>query len=205
MSPPGLLATRLTGRLVVLAARDPAVPATVGGGVGTRLRRVLLRWQAPQPCRYRSGRRGGRGRRPYANGYASPYASPYAGHPRTPHRPEVGSPQLRPPRGSGAATPGGALRAIDSSARPRLVADLRSAPPAAASQPAWITTHGGTAGPGAVVSTSQETDQWLSCVLRSLPNHAVASRSWQRLPAQSQRRLGRPRPSATSTLRPKPT
>jgi hypothetical protein len=37
-----------------------------------------------------------------------------------------------PPRGSGAATPQGALRAFDSSARPRLLADLRSAPPAAA-------------------------------------------------------------------------
>jgi hypothetical protein len=34
-----------------------------------------------------------------------------------------------PPRGSGAAAPGGALRAIDSSARPCLLADLRSAPP----------------------------------------------------------------------------
>jgi hypothetical protein len=39
-----------------------------------------------------------------------------------------------PPRGSGADAPHGALRAIDSSARPRLLADLRSAPPAAASQ-----------------------------------------------------------------------
>jgi hypothetical protein len=26
-------------------------PAAVRGGGGTRLRRVLLRWQAPQPCR----------------------------------------------------------------------------------------------------------------------------------------------------------
>jgi hypothetical protein len=36
------------------------------------------------------------------------------------------------PSGSGAAAPDGALRAIDSSARPRLLADLRSAPPPAA-------------------------------------------------------------------------
>ena len=39
-----------------------------------------------------------------------------------------------PPRGSGAAAPGGARRAIDTSARPRLLASLRSAPPAAAIQ-----------------------------------------------------------------------
>ena len=32
------------------ACPDHAPPATVGGGEGTRLRRVLLRWQAPQPC-----------------------------------------------------------------------------------------------------------------------------------------------------------
>jgi hypothetical protein len=72
---------------------------------------------------------------PYASRYASPYASPYAGHPRTPspsggritagHAP-VGGPvgrknrgRLAPLRGSGAAAPGGALRAIDPSARPR--------------------------------------------------------------------------------------
>jgi hypothetical protein len=56
---------------------------SVAGG-GTRLRRVLLRWQAPQPCR--SGPRGtvAEAVDPYASGYASPYASPYAGHPRTP-------------------------------------------------------------------------------------------------------------------------
>jgi hypothetical protein len=37
-----------------------------------------------------------------------------------------------PSWGSGAAAPGGALRAIDSSARPRLLAALRPAPPSAA-------------------------------------------------------------------------
>ena len=37
-----------------------------------------------------------------------------------------------PPRGSGAARPGGALRAIDASVRPRLLADRRSAAPSAA-------------------------------------------------------------------------
>jgi hypothetical protein len=45
------------------------------------------------------------------------------------------------PRGSGAAAPYGALRAIDSSARPRLVADLRSAPSSAASHPALVATQ----------------------------------------------------------------
>ena len=42
-------------------ARCPACPATMPrrprsvAGEGTRLRRVLLRWQAPQPCRSRPG------------------------------------------------------------------------------------------------------------------------------------------------------
>jgi hypothetical protein len=44
----------------------------------------------------------------------------------------VVTPRHGPPRGSGAAAPHGALRAIDSSARPRLWAGLRPAPPAAA-------------------------------------------------------------------------
>jgi hypothetical protein len=38
------------------AAGRRRAPATVGGGWGTRLRRVLLRWQAPQPCRLHPGR-----------------------------------------------------------------------------------------------------------------------------------------------------
>jgi hypothetical protein len=48
----------------------------VGGGEGTRLRRVLLRWQAPQPLRSRppGNRRPGR----------DLYAGPHAGYPRTP-------------------------------------------------------------------------------------------------------------------------
>ena len=84
MSPPGVLATRLAGRLVVLAGRAA--------------------WLGTTPCRPRSVE--GRGRafgaccfagklrslpvRPDAavaealDPYASGYASPYAGHPRTP-------------------------------------------------------------------------------------------------------------------------
>jgi len=117
--------------------------------VGTRLRRVLLRWQVPQPYRpdLVHGDRGGWT-------YASPYAGPYAHQRRTPHpagrritaghaprgasRPHNPRP-TGPPRGSGAAAAGGALRAIDPSARPRLLADLRSAPPSAAiSSPPWF-------------------------------------------------------------------
>src|SRR5215218_2173265 len=60
-----------------------------------------------------------------------------AGHaPRGASRPQNPQP-TGPLGGSGAAAPHGALRAIDSTARPRLLrllADLRSAPPAAASQ-----------------------------------------------------------------------
>jgi hypothetical protein len=37
-----------------------------------------------------------------------------------------------PPSGEWSGRAGGALRAIDSTARPRLLADLRSAPPSAA-------------------------------------------------------------------------
>jgi hypothetical protein len=103
MSPPGMLATRLAGRLVVLSGRDarpsranvrhPAaaqlltaqpfvldglprdhgLSATVGGREGTRLRRVLLRWQAPQPYSTH-GRRG----LPGPLGAGGPYVTPYA-------------------------------------------------------------------------------------------------------------------------------
>jgi hypothetical protein len=98
--------------------------------VGTRLRRVLLRWQAPQSCWSRPGCHRGRGRWPYASGYASPYAV----HPRTPssaggwitaaQAPSWGQSAAKPrptgpPRGNRAARPQGALRAIDSSACPR--------------------------------------------------------------------------------------
>jgi hypothetical protein len=48
-----------------------------------------------------------------------------------------------PPLGEGAAAPGGALRAIDPSARPRSWRTLRSAPPAAAITCDRIATQGG--------------------------------------------------------------
>jgi hypothetical protein len=95
---------------------------------GTCLRHVLLRWRAPQPVcptRYHCGQ----GPRPYARPCTDPYARDSrtpssaggritAGYaPRGASRPQT--PRLTgPPRGSGAAAPEGALRAIDSTARP---------------------------------------------------------------------------------------
>jgi hypothetical protein len=60
------------------------LPATVGGGEGTRLRRVLLRWQAPQPCRSRPGRPWPGRLDPYVIPYVNPYVIPYAQGWRTP-------------------------------------------------------------------------------------------------------------------------
>ena len=60
-----------------------------------RLRRLLLRWQAPQPCpahpetnltRPQVGRPEGYAK-PYAGPYAKPYAGPYARQVRTPRQP----------------------------------------------------------------------------------------------------------------------
>jgi len=45
---------------------------------------VLLRWQAPQPCRFRPGAAVAGAVDPYADLYADLYADPYAGYPRTP-------------------------------------------------------------------------------------------------------------------------
>jgi hypothetical protein len=79
------------------------------------------------------------GRRPLRHPHVNPYVIPHALGVRTPgfagrvH--QCWSVPLRgasPPRGSGAARPGGALRAIDASVRPRLLADRRSAAPSAA-------------------------------------------------------------------------
>jgi hypothetical protein len=98
---------------------------------------------------------------PYASRYASPYASPYAGHPRTPspprrrvrpgHAPRGASrPQkprpTSPPRGSGAARPSGALRAIDSSACPRSWRTCGPRRLRRQSKPALVATEGGRGG-----------------------------------------------------------
>jgi len=113
MSPPGVLATRLAGRLVVLAGRaarpsrtnvrHPATaqvptarPFVLDGLPGTTVRRprsVAGRGRAFGACCFAGKLRSpaGLGRRatvvqaePYAELYAEPYAGPYAGHPRTP-------------------------------------------------------------------------------------------------------------------------
>jgi hypothetical protein len=114
------------------ACPDHAPPATVGGGEGTRLRRVLLRWQAPQPCSTHRATRLTRARwragGPYVIPYVNPYVIPYALEVRTPgfagRAHQCWSVPLRggrrrqknrvpgPPRGSGAAAPQGALRAF---------------------------------------------------------------------------------------------
>jgi hypothetical protein len=65
-----------------------SAPATVGGGEGTRLRRVLLRWQAPQPGRSRSGTT--------VTEAVDPYAEPYAGPCATATRPRRSPPASRP-------------------------------------------------------------------------------------------------------------
>jgi hypothetical protein len=96
--------------------------ATVGGGEGTRLRRVLLRWQAPQPCptHQRLGSRGpARGGDPTATPTSIPTAfpPPQMAYPLPPGGWITAG--LAPLGGSGAAAPSGALRAIDSSAWPR--------------------------------------------------------------------------------------
>jgi hypothetical protein len=53
------------------ACSDHASPATVGDRGGTRLRRVLLRWQAPQPWRSRPGATVAEAVDPYVSGYAT--------------------------------------------------------------------------------------------------------------------------------------
>jgi hypothetical protein len=72
-------------RPVAFAVREPGRrrPRSVAGG-GTRLRRVLLRWQAPQPCpahRAAGLTRSGSGAVTYVNPYGIPCASDGVPHP----------------------------------------------------------------------------------------------------------------------------
>jgi hypothetical protein len=86
LHPAGEVGRMPRSRLTGTHARPPAA----GHGrwrVGTRLRRVLLRWQAPQPCRSRPGATVVEAVDPYAGLYAEPYAGLYAGHLRTPSPP----------------------------------------------------------------------------------------------------------------------
>jgi hypothetical protein len=93
---------------------------------GTSLRRVLLGWQAPQPCRSRLGS-AVQGRDPYAGLYArhSRSPSPLGWRITAGHAPFGGV--VRPRRKERFAR-------LTHAARPRLLADLRSASPSAAIQ-----------------------------------------------------------------------
>jgi hypothetical protein len=113
-----------------------------------RLRRVLLRWQAPQPCRSHHGQ-------PW-QGRVGPYASPYAARSRTPLgsgrgfravMPVVGQLTARNRSllapGSGAAALGGALRGMI-----HWRVRVRCGPAVCAAcggnlKPALVATHGG--------------------------------------------------------------
>jgi hypothetical protein len=121
-------------------------PATVGGREGTRLRRALLRWQAPQPCRSRPGAT--------VVGPSTPTLDPTRISTLVPTpatRVPLASPEapftlVMAPRGSGAAAPGGALRASDSLARPRLWPAFGRRRLRRQSQPALVARQGGIAG-----------------------------------------------------------
>jgi hypothetical protein len=163
MSPPGMLATRLAGRLVVLMG---AMPGRQGRMSGTppprssprRTQSSLTAGPGPRLAGHGRWRRWGRafgaccfagklrslvilslaalgpgGLTPTSFPTSTPTSFPTRGGgvpllSRVPASVQVTSPL----GGSGAARPGGALRAIDRSARPRSWADLRSAPPKAA-------------------------------------------------------------------------
>jgi hypothetical protein len=92
--------------------QDSGQPPAVGHGRwrgGTRLRRVLLRWQAPQPC---PAHQATWLTRPTSR--LRPLGVPTRATRVPPRRPEAGSPLVMPPRGSGASARQGALRAIES-------------------------------------------------------------------------------------------
>jgi hypothetical protein len=132
------------------------------GGDAPSARAASLASSAALPVPAPSVHRG-RGVDPYVIPYVNPYVIPYALGVRTPgfagraHQcwpvPLRGASQPQkprltgPPRGSGAAAPQGALRAIDSSARPRLLAGLRPAPPSAAISTRLAATQGDRARP----------------------------------------------------------
>jgi len=97
----------LHGPICLHNSRQPAPPGELElPSIWKRLRRLLLRWQAPQPRpAYRTAglTRADSGRSRYGNPYALPYActyaDPYVRHPRTPSRLEGGVTAGRAPRG----------------------------------------------------------------------------------------------------------
>jgi hypothetical protein len=131
--PPRRLGRCAHSSLTACPGTTPRRPRLVAGE-GRAFGACCFAGKLPQPCRSRPRATVAEAVDPYAGPYAEPYAGPYAGHPRTPHRPGppfplavpprgASRPQTprptSPPRGSGAAAPQGALRAIDSTARPR--------------------------------------------------------------------------------------
>src|SRR5829696_3351658 len=97
-------------------------PRRAGHGrwrVGTRLRRVLLRWQAPQPWRSRPGTTPAEAVDPTLVGTLVPTRDPTPPTRVPPRLLGDPSPLVMPPSGSGASARQGALRAIDSFRRSR--------------------------------------------------------------------------------------
>src|SRR5688572_1122073 len=84
-----------------------------------------------------------------------------------------------PPRGSGAAAPGGALRAIDSDDAAAILADLRPAPPLAAIS-AWPACHVGWCGMSSdrPEETAAEPEPRLGPAVRYQLRLAVAEHHW---------------------------
>jgi hypothetical protein len=107
-------------------------PATVGGGEGRAFGACCFagKLRSPAPPTGATASPGPTaGPRPYVNGYVIVYALGV----RTPACGGRGClSSSDTPRGNGAAAPQGALRAIDPCGAAALLADLRSAPPAAA-------------------------------------------------------------------------
>jgi hypothetical protein len=122
-----------------LPGTTPCRPRSVAGR-GRAFGTCCFAGKLRSPCRSGPGAIVAEALDPYADPYADLYAGPYAGHPRTPPRPsDAVRPGHAPRRGSGAAAPQGALRAIDPRGAAAILADLRSAPPTAAfSSRPWL-------------------------------------------------------------------
>jgi hypothetical protein len=125
------------GHSRLTACPAPRPPATVGGGVvdapSARAASLASSAALPRPPGDAAHPAQLGGGDPYVNSYVIPYVIPYALGVRTPG---FGGREClsrsSPLRGSGAAAPGGALRAIDPCGAAAFLADLRSAPPSAA-------------------------------------------------------------------------
>jgi hypothetical protein len=176
MSPSGVLATWLARGAVVLAGRDARrsranVRHPAAAQAPTAQPFVLDGLPGTRPCRPRSV--AGRGRTFGACCFAGNLRGPGGPGPAQvppwprrstptlvgtlvptpatrvpPRRPGAPFPLGMPPRGSGVAAPGGALRAIDASARPRSWRTCGPRRLRRQSQPGLVATQGARAGPG---------------------------------------------------------